>query len=272
MTGIVLGMALAHAPDGVPAAPLAALLRRARRERNLTLRAATEDIPGISATTLCRVERGERVLAAGPALLALADRLGLHRDEVLSAAGGLTTDGLRELADQRYRGSLARGHLRPEALRALRRIHLAQIALSHSGASLDSLANTFDVEMRPTTEPPGFDSPNCYRIPRPSSYVETRAWLAHAVAHLLIDQAEQHGLYCIPNADTPAEADATVLARYLLVPVARLRDEVRALALPPPRTALDLSEMCQFLATELRAPADWVAARLVEDGFVGALT
>lgn len=265
-------MALVTAPGSVSATPLAALLRGARRERHLTLRAATEDIPGISPTTLCRVERGERALAAGPALLALADRLGLHHDEVLNAAGGLSTIGLRELADERYRGTLTRGRLRPEALRALRRVHLAQLAFSHIGAGLDSLASTLDVELRPTAEAPGFDSPNCYRINRSSTPQEARAALAHAVAHRLIEQVEQQDLYCDPNVNTPAEADATVLARYLLVPVARLRDAVRAFALPPPRTATDLSEMCQFLATELRAPVDWVAARLVEDGFVGATT
>jgi transcriptional regulator with XRE-family HTH domain len=266
----MLAMAPALAPSASTANPLAALLRHARKEKRLTLRAAAEDLPGISATTLCRVEKGERVLAAGPALLALADRLGLDRDEVLTAAGGLTAGGLQELASPQYRSSLAQGHLRPEALRALRRVHLAQLARASSGTTLEALADGLDLDVRPTSEPPGFDSAGCYRVPQAGSVDQRRGWLAHAAAHLILERAGDHALSCQPGVHSPAEEEATILARYLLLPPARLRDAHRALALPEPRTAADISEMCQSLATEFKAPVAWVAARLAEDGLLGA--
>ena len=255
----------------VPA--LAALLRERRLEKKLSLRQATSGVPGISASTLCRVEAGERNLTFGPGLLALADRLELDRQEVLDLAGGLTVEGIDELLGADLRLAVRGGRLVHRGREALREAHLAALAARGGGASVELLANEMDLDFRPALEEPGFDGPEVYRVPRAEGKAVQRMWKAHGVAHAWIAADAGGERSCRPHdTATASEREATYLGRRLLLPTAVVHAAHRELGVPEPRDADELSDMVRALVAELHAPAGWVVVRLAEEGLVGVTT
>jgi len=255
----------------VPA--LATLLRERRLEKKLSLRQATIGVPGVSASTLCRVEAGERNLTYGPGLLALADRLELDRQEVLDLAGGLTVEGIDELLGADLRLAVRGGRLIDRGREALREAHLAALAARGGGASVELLANEIDLDFRPALEEPGFDGPEVYRVPRDEGNAVQRMWKAHGVAHVWIAADAGGKRSCTPlDAATTSEREATYLGRRLLLPSAAVHAAHRELGVPEPRGADELSDMVRALVAELRAPAGWVVVRLVEEGLLGVTT
>lgn len=260
-----------HPPPSHGVASLGATLRARREEIGLSLRAATDGVPGISASTLSRVETGERQLAHGPALIALAERLRMSREDVVDLAGGLSPEGASELLGADVRLALHGGRLVPAGREALRSVHLAALARQRGGASIETLAAELDMDFRAALDPPGFDDdPDIFRIPRDEKAVIQRMWKAHGVAHAVLAREAHARPDCNPG-DTVSvrEREATRLGRLLLVPSAALHGAHRKLGAPEPRNADELSSLVGALVEALRAPAGWVAVRLAEEGLLG---
>ena len=93
---------------------LSTLLRTARRDRGMNLRALAAGA-GVSASYLSRIENGEHVRIRGRTLERLAQALRLPVDELYRSARRLPPDVERFVLDNlpRVRRSMAR--LRPEA-------------------------------------------------------------------------------------------------------------------------------------------------------------
>jgi transcriptional regulator with XRE-family HTH domain len=250
--------------------PVAARLRAARRAQRLTLRAAVLGIEGISAATLCRVEKGERSLS-GPVLLALGERLAISRDELADLSGGLTGEGLEELFASDIALCLRGGRLLPEAVQALRAVHLSQLARRRGGDSLDELSYALNLDFRASAGRPGFEANTAYyRLPRGAPAETSQMWQAHGLAHAILSDAGSSPRTCAPDQPTsPLEREATILARHLLLPTARLRSAHRSLGAPEPHDPRELLGLIAELAGVLKAPAGWIAVRLAEEGLLG---
>jgi len=253
--------------------PLAVRLRSARLRSGLSLRAATDGIGGISPATLCRVERGERHLS-GSVLLALGERLEISRDELADLAGGITGDGLEELMASHIVLALRGGHLLPDAMAALRGVHLgllAQLTCKEYGATLDDLSYALKLDFRVTDENPGFEPDTTfYRVPHGANGGPSPMWQAHGLAHAVLAVKESAMRICTPEQmGSPREREVTILARHLLLPTAALRNAHRQLGAPEPREAGELAGLVEALAGTFSAPAGWIAARLAEEGLLG---
>lgn len=234
------------------------------------MREAVEGVDGISAATLCRVENGERSLS-GPVLLALGDRLGIGRDDLADLSGGLSGEGLDDILGSDVALCLRAGRLLPDAIQALRAVHLGQLARRRAGAALDELSYSLDLDFRAVDGDPGFEADTAYyRIPRGSSVDTRRMWQAHGLAHAILADASGMPRACAAAQVTlPLERDVTILARHLLLPTAALRSAHRALHAPEPHDPDELLSLIAGLATRLEAPAGWIAARLAEEGLLG---
>lgn len=250
--------------------PVAARLRAARLGLRLSLREAVDGVDGISAATLCRVENGERGLS-GPVLLALADRLAIAREELADLSGGLSNEGLADILGSDVALCLRAGRLLPDAIQALRGVHLRQLARRRAGVALDELSFTLDLDFRAGDHEPGFEADTSYyRIPRRDPPETSRMWQAHGLAHAILAGANRTSRVCSPAQVTlPLERDVTILARHLLLPTAALRSAHRALRATEPHDPGELVSLVAELATRLQAPAGWIAARLSEEGLLG---
>src|SRR5262245_18161835 len=122
---------------GMPPPTLGGTLRAARVRRQLTLREVAQGT-GLSYSTLSSLETGRRDSAPLDALLAVGRKLGLSESEISRLAGGLSPEGVQELIGPRLHGALRGGRLSPEAMTALRRVHVSRL-LEPLGTSL---ANT----------------------------------------------------------------------------------------------------------------------------------
>lgn len=91
-----------RAPGGPPVTPFAALVRDARRTRELRLRDVAEAL-GVSVSLVSEVERGQRAPYDDGRIQQLAPFLGLHVDELRAHADAARSCTLRA------RGDLARG-------------------------------------------------------------------------------------------------------------------------------------------------------------------
>jgi transcriptional regulator with XRE-family HTH domain len=250
--------------------PVGARLRAARLDLGLSMRGAVDGVDGISAATLCRVENGERSLS-GPVLLTLGDRLGIARDELADLSGGLTGEGLGDILGSDVALCLRAGRLVPDAIQALRAVHLSQLARRRAGAALDDLSFSLDLDFRGAEGEPGFEADTAYyRIPLASPADTHRMWQAHGLAHAILADASGTPRACAAAQVTlPMERDVTILARHLLLPTAALRSAHRALRAPEPHDPRELVSLIAELAIRLEAPAGWIAARLTEEGLLG---
>lgn len=250
--------------------PLAARLREARRQQGFTLRTAVEGVEGISAATLCRVEKGERTLS-GPILLLLGERLGLAAEEIAELSGGLDQRGLEEVMASDLALCLRAGRLLPEAVSALRVVHLGQLAQRRGGTSLDELSYTLNLDFRAAEGPPGFQPDTAYyRLPLDARLETSNMWQAHGLAHAILADTGGAPRSCAPDqVSSPREREATILARHLLLPTAVIRSAHRSLGAPEPHEPAELLGLVAQLARTLAAPAGWIAARLSEEGLLG---
>jgi transcriptional regulator with XRE-family HTH domain len=265
-----LGVVIAD-PNYRDTRALGPALRERRLAQGLSLRSATAGITGISATTLCRVETGLRQLRYGPALLALAERLGLPHDEVIDLAGGITPAGLGDLLGADIRLSLRGGRLTQTGREALRAVHIRELAARTAGKPLLAVADECNLDFRPVDEVPGFDDEaDVYRVPRQQGSTVRNMWMAHSTAHVLLAREVHVRPSCDPM-DTSAtlEQEATQLARQLLVPTAALHGAHRELSGLEPHTADELANLVSGLAERFQAPAGWVAVRLAEERLLG---
>lgn len=251
-------------------AALAARLANARKQLNLSLRAAAVGIDGVSPSTLCRIEKGERTPLPGPTLRALGERLQIPADELAELAGGLAPEGVSQLMSSDTRRALHAGQLTPPAQTALRRVHLATIALAQGGGTLDDLSDALDLGFRPG-DPVGFDSPEVYRTPRRATDgVVLRCWQAHGLAHVALAREAGIAPECWgTDLEHPLERDVTYLAGHLLLPTAKLRAALRELFSPTARTVTELSDLVAELTSKLVAPPAWIVARLVDEDLIG---
>lgn len=250
--------------------PVAARLHAARLEQGLTLRGLVGSVGGISAATLCRVEKGERELT-GPLLLAVGERLGIPREELAELSGSLTGEGLEDLMSSDIALCLNAGRLLPEAVHALRGVHLGQLARRRGGVTLDELSYTLNLDFHGADSDFGFEpNPAYYRIPRDAPNATRNMWQAHGLAHAVLADAGGTVRSCSPDQlDTPQERDVTILARHLLLPTAMLRSAHRALRAPEPHDPRELQGIIAELTSTLVAPAGWIATRLAEEGLLG---
>jgi transcriptional regulator with XRE-family HTH domain len=249
-------------------------LHQAREAAGLTLRTAAAGLDGISASTLCRIEKGERKIPRGPVLFELGRRYSVPPEELVDLAGGLTDEGVQDFLGQDLRRSLRGGRLSADGRWALREVHLVELARSWHGASLDSIANDIDFDYRPTAEEPGFDEEYVvYRVPRKDADplgTLHMMWRAHGLAHVLIAKDAGRPRHCEPTAPTlPAEREANLVARVLLIPSARLEAAMRKFSLSEPHTAYELGELVSQLSSSLHAPPGWIAARLTDESLLG---
>ncbi|WP_405140680.1 helix-turn-helix transcriptional regulator [Sphaerisporangium sp. NBC_01403] len=254
--------------------PLGAALRQARRRAGLTLRAAAHGT-GISYSTLSRIENGRGTAPSLDVAMAVARKVGLGEREVLRLAGPLARGGAIQLADPGIRRALTAGRLSPDALSALRREHLRELASEFSA----SLGAGRPVDMRMAAKQVGLELVACrtgagfdcggatYRIPAAAgNHVSQRSWIARGIAHRLIAGDSGSAPECRPGAlSTEEEREATYVAAHVLVPRPLLAAELRKDPLPASAPAVAFTAALERMASRFHAPASWAAARLTED-------
>lgn len=259
---------------------LGATLRDAREKKKLSLRAAAAGT-GISYSSLYRIESGERDSAPLDALLRLGTKLGIAHATVTRLAGGLSAEGVRELAGGRVRGALRGGRLSPGAVAALRRVHVAALAeplAAHTAeAPVDArgVARAAGVRISEGAGDPGFDDAGAYVVPGRSNPIERviqRAWIAHGVAHALLADDAGERRACTPHAPLlEREREATYLAMLILVPSAPLSASLRLRGAGPLVTAEDVAAALDEIASDFDVPANFAAARLAEESVLAVM-
>jgi transcriptional regulator with XRE-family HTH domain len=264
-----------HAGEAVPEErSLGATLRAARLSKKMSLRAAAEGT-GISYSSLCRIESGERDRAALDALLRLATKLGIPHATVTRLAGGLSPEGVRELAGVRVHGALRGGRLSPDAVAALRRVHIAGLLeplaahLANAPVSLRKVALAARMTVIETSGEPGFDVDDRYLVPQqhsPPERVVQRAWVAHGVAHALLADDAGERRSCTPGARLiEREREATYLAMLILVPSAQLAASLRFRPMGPLVTGEDVAAVVDEIVSDFDVPASFAAVRHAHD-------
>jgi transcriptional regulator with XRE-family HTH domain len=251
---------------------LGAALHERRTSLGLSLRDVAGDVVGISASTLCRVECGERQLSHVTVLIALAERLDMPKEELIDLAGGLLDEGVDELLGADLHLAVRGGRLVGPARAALRQVHLAELVRGTAGSSVESVAEDLGLDFRVTAAgDPGFDDELVYRIPRDERPAMQMMWRAHAAGHVMLARDAQTPPHCDFRAQQDqAEREATAIGQRLLVPSAALHGAHRRLGAPEPRDADELAGMVKGLAESLRAPVSWIVVRLADEGLVGA--
>ncbi|MET8386492.1 XRE family transcriptional regulator [Streptosporangium canum] len=275
LIGHIRGGTLLTVTEPADHGPLGAALRRARRRAGLTLRAAA-DGTGISYSTLSRIENGRGIAPSLDVAMAVARKVGLEEREVLRLAGPLARAGAIQLVDPDIRRALTAGRLSPNALGALRREHLRELASEFSA----SLGAGRPVDMRMAAKQLGLAVVACrteagfdydgatYRIPAAvaGSHVSQRSWIARGIAHRLIASERGSPPKCQPGAlSTKEEREATYVAAHVMVPRPLLAAELRKDPLSASAPAVAFTAALERVASRFRAPAGWAAARLTED-------
>ncbi|WP_405587888.1 helix-turn-helix domain-containing protein [Streptomyces sp. NBC_01190] len=213
--------------------PLGASLRKARERAGLSLRAAAAGT-GISYSTLSRIENGLLAMPSFDTAVAVARNVGLDEREALRLAGWLAPPGSAELADPGLKRALSGLRLSPGAVRALRQVHLRELA-SEFSAGLGA-GRPVDVRlaakqlglalMASCRSEAGFaNDGESYRIPAVAgdSQMAQRLWSAHGVAHQLIAHDSRTVPVCRPQERASvAEREATYVTSRVLVPAAPL--------------------------------------------------
>jgi transcriptional regulator with XRE-family HTH domain len=270
-----------HAGETAPAErSLGATLRDARSSRKMSLRAAAEGT-GISYSSLCRIESGERDSAPLEALLRLGTKLGVPHATVIRLAGGLSPEGVRELTGGRVHGALRGGRLSPDAVVALRRVHIAALLEPMAGhiagtpVGLRKVMLAAGLTVTETAGEPGFDVDGRYLVPQQHSPLERvvqRAWVAHGVAHaLLADDAGERRSCTARTQLLDREKEATYLAMLILMPSAQLAASLRLRPLGPLVTGEDVAAVLDEIASDFDVPAGFAAARLAQDSVLAVM-
>jgi transcriptional regulator with XRE-family HTH domain len=251
------------------------LVRSQRRHLGLSLEVLAERVD-TSAPHLSRIERGERGHLGLELRDRLAEELGLPPESILEADPRLPADAERDLADPALaRVVFAHGRLAPRARVALRRANLALLAeeFTTTGSELDTKdllgrAGIVAAERQSNEHDLELEWPAAWL--RPALSDERRRFAEmHAVGHSILSDAP----VCDWGSPAEAEAEATALAGFILLPRPSLGRAVRAAASrfdidPWPA---DGAELIAAVARALVAPAWLVARRASEEGFLAAV-
>lgn len=260
---------------------LGAVLREARLRKKISLRDAAEGT-GLSYSSLARIETGQRVPATLEPLLAVGSRVGVPAATLAELAGGIDPGALADVAGPRTRRALRGGRLSPDALLALRRVHVEQLiepirrALSRPPINVNLLAKAADVTIRIAPGYPGFDRDGSFHVPptdiSPLARATGRAWVAHGVAHALLARDAGEPPSCLATAPHLAgETEAGSLAGLLLLPRALLAATLRGRPLPALGSVDELAFAIEEIASEYDVPAGVAATRLAEENALQVL-